>query len=106
MSVSPLPVGLVANQLAISAAPRLRLPLERPWPSPASASPTPPALLPLDLRWAIAVVRNSAVGSPDAKRSKLAASTGRCTRVDPWLKLPLCRLATLLPGASRTRSLR
>ena len=50
-SGSPLPVGSVASQSTSAWAAVVRVPLQLPWPSPASGSPTSSQAEPFDLRW-------------------------------------------------------
>ena len=72
-SGSPLPVGSVASQSTSACAASVRVPLQLPWPSPASGSPMSLQSEPFDLRWLTATVNRS----PVAFCSNVCASDGR-----------------------------
>ena len=72
-SGSPLPVGSPASQSARAWAAFVRVPLQLPWPSPASGSWTALQSEPLDLRWLTTTVSRP----PVEVRAKVWASDGR-----------------------------
>ena len=61
-SRSPLPVGSVASQSTRACGGRVRVPLQLPWPSPASGSPMSAHAEPFDFRWLTATVKRRAGG--------------------------------------------
>ena len=71
--MSPLPVGSVSSQSTRASAAAVRVPLQLPWPSPVSGSPTALQSEPLDLRWLTTAVMRA----PSAFASKVWAIDGR-----------------------------